>query len=73
MYEILVRIKKDKIIEKTFKSLEKEVVFRRGRIKIFVEGDQLEVRAYAADIASARSLANTILRVLYVIEGVEEL
>ncbi|MGC8582728.1 MAG: KEOPS complex subunit Pcc1 [Thermoproteus sp.] len=73
MYEILIRIKKDEIIEKIFKSLEKEVVFHRGRIKIFDKGDQLEVRAYAADIASARSLANTILRVLYVIEGVEGL
>ncbi len=73
MYKISVKIKKDKIVEETFKSLEKEIVFRRGKIKVFVEGDWLEVVGYAADVASARSLANTILRALYVIEGVEKL
>lgn len=73
MYEISVEINKNDIVLRVFKSLEKEVVFRRGRIKVFEEGDKLKIVGYATDIASARSLANTIFRALYVINGVAEL
>lgn len=73
MYEISVEINRNYIVEKIFKILEKEVVFHRGRIKTFQEGNKLRIVGYATDVASARSLANTIFRVLYVVEEVVEL
>lgn len=73
MYEISVEVDKNDIAERVFKALEKEVVFRRGRIRVFEEGGRLRIVGYAADIASARSLANTIFRALHVIEEIAEL
>ncbi|MEZ0247720.1 MAG: KEOPS complex subunit Pcc1 [Thermoproteus sp.] len=73
MYEISVEIDRDEVVERVFRVLEREVAFRRGRIKVLARGDKLRIVGYAADVTSARSLVNTILRVLYVVEGVKRL
>ncbi|MEL9991785.1 MAG: KEOPS complex subunit Pcc1 [Thermoproteus sp.] len=73
MYEISVEVDKDEVVEKVFKALEREVAFRRGRIKVLARGNKLRIVGYAADVTSARSLVNTIFRVLYVVEGVRRL
>lgn len=73
MLKISFEIERCEVAEVVFKTLEREVVFPRGRIKVLADGDRLKIVAFASDISSARSLSNTILRALYIIRGVEEL
>ncbi len=52
-----------------FKTLEREVNFKRGRL--YVQGNR--VVAEAQDLASLRSLLHTVFRSLYLVEFVEML
>lgn len=68
MYSIEVELE-GALEEALFKSLEREVRFRRGRLE--VRGGRAV--ATAADPAALRSLAGTLFRALYLSRALQEL
>lgn len=69
MYKLVVEVDNWDLALAVFKTLEKEVRFRRGELHL--EGGKIV--ATAADAASLRSLLHTVFRSLYVVATVEEI
>ncbi len=72
-YRIAVEVHYEERLERLFSKLAEEVRFRRGRLEVYRDGEKLVVVGYALDVTSLRSLANTVLRLLYVVLGTDRL
>ena len=73
MLRALIRLWRSPVTEAVFRSLEREVVFPRGRMFVKVDQDRVVVVCEASDYSSLRSLVNTVLRAAYVAVSIEAL
>ena len=73
MPRAVIRLWRSPVTEAVFKSLEREVVFPRGRIRVNLVNECIEVMCDASDYASLRSLVNTVLRSAYIVAEVESM
>jgi len=69
VYKLVVEVGEWDLALAVFKTLEREVRFKRGELHL--EGGKIV--ATAADAASLRSLLHTVFRSLYVVAEVEEI
>ncbi len=72
-YRIVVEVHYEEDLERLFSKLAEEVRFRRGNLEVYRDGGKLVVVGHALDVTSLRSLANTVLRLLYAVLGIKEL
>ena len=61
------------LIVKSFKTLEREMRFGRGFVRVDVDGDNVVITVCAKDLTSLRSLVGGVMKSLYLILKVEEL
>ncbi len=61
------------LIIKSFKTLEREMRFGRGFVKVETDGDNVVITICAKDLTSLRSLVGGVMKSLYLILRVEEL
>ena len=73
MPRAVIRLWRSAVTESVFRSLEREVAFPRGRIRVNLLGDSVEVVCEASDYSSLRSLVNTVLRSAYIVAEVESM
>ncbi|MFN3803607.1 MAG: hypothetical protein ACK4SY_00965 [Pyrobaculum sp.] len=68
VYRLVVKIEGE-LVYRVFKTLEREVQFRRGRLYV----RRGEIIATASDVSSLRSLLHTVFRSIYLVKFVESL